>query len=212
MNRRILPVALGLALTAAVPGAQPPGPGLDIYWIDVEGGAATLVVTPERRSILMDAGWARADERDARRIQDAMQDAGVDRIDYFIASHFHGDHVGGLPALAARVPIGQLVDHGDSVEQSTERGLASWNAYIGVAEGRRRTIAPGDKLPSLVWTNSHARGVHRCDRTPRKLVAVATDDSRAYTPLAARVEVHQANDAAVGASIDDGQLAEVLVE
>ena len=160
----------------------------------------------------MDAGWARADERDARRIQDAMQDAGVDRIDYFIASHFHGDHVGGLPALAARVPIGQLVDHGDSVEQSTERGLASWNAYIGVAEGRRRTIAPGDKLPSLVWTNSHARGVHRCDRTPRKLVAVATDDSRAYTPLAARVEVHQANDAAVGASIDDGQLAEVLVE
>ena len=50
MNRRILPVVLGLALTAAVLGAQPPGPALDIYWIDVEGGAATLVVTPGRQT------------------------------------------------------------------------------------------------------------------------------------------------------------------
>ncbi len=147
MSRPILRVALAIATTAVILGARAQDAALDIYWIDVEGGAATLVVTPERRSILMDAGWARADERDARRIEDAMQDAGVDRIDYFIASHFHGDHVGGLPALAARVPIGQLVDHGDSVEQSTARGLASWNAYLGVAEGRRRTIAPGDKLP-----------------------------------------------------------------
>ena len=147
MRPPILRVALGIALGTVLLAAQPPDAGLDIYWIDVEGGAATLIVTPARQSILMDAGWERPDERDARRIQDALRDAGVDRIDYFIASHFHGDHVGGLPALAARVPIGQFVDHGDSVEQSTARGLASWNAYRSVAEGRRRTIAPGAKLP-----------------------------------------------------------------
>ena len=147
MSRPILRVALGIALSSLLVAAQPADAGLEIYWIDVEGGAATLIVTPARQSILMDAGWERPDERDARRIQDALRDAGVDRIDYFIASHFHGDHVGGLPALAARVPIGRFVDHGDSVEQSTARGLASWNAYRSVAEGRRRTIAPGDKLP-----------------------------------------------------------------
>ena len=147
MSGSMLRVALGIALGTVLLAAQPPDRGLDIYWIDVEGGAATLIVTPARQSILMDAGWERPDERDARRIQDALRDAGVDRIDYFIASHFHGDHVGGLPALAARVPIGRFVDHGDSVEQSTPRGLASWDAYRGVAEGRRRTIAPGDKLP-----------------------------------------------------------------
>ena len=146
MGGSMLRVALGIALGSALLAAQPPDRGLDIYWIDVEGGA-TLVVTPARLSILMDAGGQRSDERDARRIQDALRDAGVERIDYFIASHFHGDHVGGLPALAARVPIGQFVDHGDSVEQSTPRGLASWNAYRSVAEGRRRSVAPGDKLP-----------------------------------------------------------------
>jgi len=75
---------------------------LDIYWIDVEGGAATLIVTPARESVLMDAGWDRDDERDAKRIEAAMTDAGITEIDYFIASHFHGDHVGGVPASADR--------------------------------------------------------------------------------------------------------------
>ncbi len=135
---------LALAASAA---AQPARGSLDIYWIDVEGGAATLIVTPANQSILMDAGWSRDDERDAQRIEAALRDAGIDRLDFFIASHFHGDHVGGLPALAARVPIGQFIDHGDSVDQSSERGRATWEAYLSVAGDRRRTVRPGDKLP-----------------------------------------------------------------
>lgn len=138
--------ALALALAASA-AAQPTGSSLDIYWIDVEGGAATLIVTPARQAILMDAGWSRPDGRDAGRIEAALRDAGVERLDFFIASHFHGDHVGGLPALAARVPIGQFIDHGDSVEQETERGAAAWRAYLDTAAGRRRTVRPGDKLP-----------------------------------------------------------------
>ena len=137
-------------LALAHPGraaAQPAGAALDIYWIDVEGGAATLIVTPARQSILMDAGWRRDDERDARRIEAALRDAGVERIDYFIASHFHGDHVGGLAALAARVPIGRFIDHGDSVEQTSPRRRTSWQDYVDTAAARRRTVRPGDKLP-----------------------------------------------------------------
>ena len=139
-------VVLAIALFVRV-AAQPARGALDIYWIDVEGGAATLIVTPANQSILMDAGWNREDARDAERIQTALRDAGVDRLDFFIASHFHGDHVGGLAALAARVPISRFIDHGDSVEQSSERGRATWEAYLSVAGDRRRTIRPGDKLP-----------------------------------------------------------------
>ena len=137
-------MTLALAMPAA---AQTARSSLDIYWIDVEGGAATLVVTPERESILMDTGWPRPDGRDTERILAAMEDAGLTELDYVLISHFHTDHVGGIGALAERVPIGQLVDHGDSVELSRESGRALWDEYTAVAEGRRRSVAPGDKLP-----------------------------------------------------------------
>tara|TARA_B100000686_G_scaffold325074_1_gene381390 strand:- start:4796 stop:5851 length:1056 start_codon:yes stop_codon:yes gene_type:complete len=154
MRRSILCAVGALALALFVSTNQQqfvsaqigPTDTLDIYWIDVEGGAATLIITPDQESILMDAGWGRDDERDAKRIQDAMTDADIDHIDYFITSHFHRDHVDGLPALANRVPIGQFIDHGDSVEQHRESGNTSWNTYLSVAEGKRRTVQPGDKL------------------------------------------------------------------
>ncbi len=131
-----------------VAGSIQPGQNrLDIYWIDVEGGAATLIVTPERQSVLMDAGWSRDDDRDVRRIRAAIADAGITELDFFIASHFHADHVGGVPALAKQVPIGQFIDHGDSVEQDRESSRVVWEAYADATAGRRRSVEPGDTLP-----------------------------------------------------------------
>jgi beta-lactamase superfamily II metal-dependent hydrolase len=132
-----------LLISQVVSAQMPSRDTLDIYWIDVEGGAATLIVTPSNESILMDAGWPRSDERDAQRIQAAMTDAGIDRLNYFITSHFHTDHVGGLTALANRVVIDQFIDHGDSVEDNPEL----WNPYLAVVGGKRRSVTPGETLP-----------------------------------------------------------------
>ncbi len=124
---------------------------LDIYWIDAEGGAATLIVTPEGESVLMDAGYKLPDDAHAKRVVAAMEDAGIDSLDYFIASHFHGDHVGGVEALASMVTIGEFVAHGESVEQTSERGQPAWEAYLaGAALAERRAptpVRPGDILP-----------------------------------------------------------------
>ena len=149
-SERAIAVALLAATLVAAPTlgrAQDAPDTLDIYWIDVEGGAATLVVTPARESVLMDTGWPRPDARDARRIQAAMADAGITEIDYLLFSHFHTDHVGGLTALADQVPIHHIVDHGDSVERDREQGQALWENYLAVASDRRRSVTPGDKLP-----------------------------------------------------------------
>src|SRR3954469_9645923 len=78
---------------------------LDIYWVDVEGGAATLIVTPEGQSLLVDSGWGVPDDRDAKRIFEVTQRAGLKKIDYLVITHYHGDHVGGVPALAKLIPI-----------------------------------------------------------------------------------------------------------
>src|SRR6185369_12850642 len=91
-------------------------PVLRIYSIDVEGGQATLLVGPTGASMLVDTGWPGSNGRDADRVQAAMRDAGITRIDHLLVTHYHMDHVGGVPELAKRVPIGEFLDHGENRE------------------------------------------------------------------------------------------------
>ena len=170
---------VALLLPSAPVGVHTQTPStLDIYWIDVEGGAATLVVTPQGESILMDTGWPRPDARDAERIQAAMRDADIGEIDYLLLSHFHLDHVGGLVALTERVPVARIVDHGDSVEQAVPRGRALWDEYVGLSRDRRRSVRPGDKLPleqiEFTFVASHRELVDSLEpRPPNGLCADA---------------------------------------
>lgn len=119
---------------------------LQIIWNDVEGGAATLIVAPSGESLLVDTGWAQGD-RDAKRIVAAAQSAGVKKIDILWITHFHGDHVGGVPALAKLIPIEKFYDHGDSIEAGTPQGAKLYDDYKAVAQGKRVTVHPGDKIP-----------------------------------------------------------------
>lgn len=135
MNLRLC--IASIALAAVLPAAN-----LDIYWADVEGGAATLIVTPSGESLLVDTGNPRPDDRDAKRVFEVVQKAGLKKLDYVLITHFHGDHVGGLEALLKMVPAGKLLDHGDSVEDN-----AGWKTYLNLSEGRRQSLKPGDKIP-----------------------------------------------------------------
>lgn len=149
---------LCLVAAAALPAADT----LDIYWIDVEGGASTLIVTQSGQAVLMDAGYAGFDGRDADRIEHVVKnEAGLERIDYFLTSHFHGDHVGGLAELAKRVPIGTFIDHGDSVQQDSAGGKRLFEDYLKVAGAKRQSAQPGDVLDldgvQLTIVASHSR-------------------------------------------------------
>jgi beta-lactamase superfamily II metal-dependent hydrolase len=75
---------------------------LTVYFIDVEGGQSTLFVTPSHQSLLVDTGWPDNDDRDADRIVQVAKQAGLDHIDYLLITHFHVDHVGGVPNLVKR--------------------------------------------------------------------------------------------------------------
>ena len=105
---RVLGVAvliLGMGISAWAAPEQK-DKALHIYFIDVEGGQATLFVTPAGQSLLIDTGWPGNDGRDADRIVAAAKKAGISKIDYVLITHFHDDHVGGVPQLAARFPVG----------------------------------------------------------------------------------------------------------
>ena len=120
---------------------------LDIYWIDVEGGASTLIVAPSGESLLVDTGFAGNDDRDAKRIQSAAMAAGLTKIDNLVITHFHGDHVGGVAALSKAMPIREIWDHGESIEASQPNGAMLWKGYLATAGNRRTVVKPGDKIP-----------------------------------------------------------------
>jgi competence protein ComEC len=143
-------------------GAKSESGHLLIYSIDVEGGQSTLLVAPSGASLLVDTGWPANNGRDAGRIQAAMKDAGITKIDHLLITHFHVDHVGGVTQLAASVPIGEFLDHGSNREHSdiTRHDFA---AYQKVTEGkRRRTVHPGDTIdiPGLSTVVLAADGNH----------------------------------------------------
>src|SRR5450432_2233731 len=104
--------SLMILFAALLPAAKT----LNIYSIDVEGGQATLMVSPSGQSVLVDTGWAGFNNRDADRIAAAAKLAGVSQIDYLVITHFHGDHVGGVPQLVAKLPVKHFVDHGPNNE------------------------------------------------------------------------------------------------
>jgi len=121
---------------------------LEIYWIDVEGGAATLLVTPAGESLLADTGWRREDERDAKRIHEVVtRHARLKKLDYLLTTHYHMDHVGGLAAVAKLIPVGRFIDHGDRVETRPGADADNWTVYQQLSSGKRLSLKPGDKIP-----------------------------------------------------------------
>ena len=120
---------------------------LDISFVDVEGGQATLIVSPSGESMLVDAGWPGYEGRDAGRILEAAKKAGVRRIDYLLVTHYHLDHVGGAPPLAEKIPIVHFVDHGPNTE-SGGRAEELTAPYLKlVAKGKHIIVQPGDAIP-----------------------------------------------------------------
>ncbi|HMD35893.1 MAG TPA: MBL fold metallo-hydrolase [Vicinamibacterales bacterium] len=134
---------------------------LTIYFVDVEGGQSTLVVTPAGESLLVDAGFPGdgtfnsqpgdpSTSRDARRIAAVAREAGIKQIDYLLITHFHGDHDGGVGELSKLLPIRTFVDH-DTVppEAETVAGtLDLFQRYAAVrAKGRHIVPKPGGRLP-----------------------------------------------------------------
>jgi competence protein ComEC len=120
--------------------------GLDLYFIDTEGGAATLLITPQRESVLIDCG--NPGGRDAERIQQVATAAGLKAIDHLIITHWHTDHYGGVGRLAKLLPIRHYYDRGipDKLADDPVNFPTLIAAYRAATGGKSRTLKPGDAI------------------------------------------------------------------
>lgn len=143
-------VLAGVVLGGGPMGMAQKADSLRVYFADVEGGQATLFVAPGGESLLVDAGWPGNKDRDADRIAALCKQAGVTKIDNLLVTHFHTDHVGGVPQLVAKVPVGRFIDHGDNTEAGDPATVGGWTAYqkmIAESHAPRLSVKPGDVLP-----------------------------------------------------------------
>ena len=175
-----------------------PGPGTtDIYFIDTEGGMSTLIISPTtgilgaRETLLLDAGNLNPPGRDAERIQAAMKESGVERIDTLVVTHYHGDHVGGVAALAEKVPIRRVLDPGPFADELNGNRGAGFLSYLPFREKAHVSIAkPGTKIPvagldvNIVSSAGDmiAAPVPGVRRAPNPLCAAAQEREQDNTP------------------------------
>jgi competence protein ComEC len=180
----------GLALAGLLSAAKP----MELYFIDVEGGQATLIVTPSGQSMLVDAGWPGNNYRDADRIIAACKKAKVKQIDYLLVTHYHRDHVGGVAQLASRFPVKSYITHGPNNE-TDKGGRDMTESFEEAAKGTPQiAVKPGDKLPlkGVDATVVAADG---------NQIAAALDGAGAANPLCAAEQRKDADPTENGRSI-----------
>jgi competence protein ComEC len=146
--RATMPYLLALMLAGAVLFAQPSRKPLSIYVLDVEGGNATLFVSPSGESVLIDTGnGGAAAKRDADRIMAAVKDAGLAQIDHLITTHWHADHFGAMEDLSGRIPIRHFIDHGANVQPAAATDDFLQKTYPALYAKATHTVAkPGDRI------------------------------------------------------------------
>jgi hypothetical protein len=145
LNRLLTLVLLAAVLVVHPAVGQTASRRLDIYFIDVEGGAATLIVSPTGESLLIDSGFP--GDRDAGRIAHvALEVAGLRQIDHYLTTHWHRDHVGGIARLAQLIPVKNYYDHGLPTILGADLQPELIEAYKQTSQGKSVTLIPGDLI------------------------------------------------------------------
>jgi len=144
MKKILFLAFLAVLLSPVLPAASKT---FDMYLIDTEGGKSLLLVSPSGESMLIDTGFPGSDDRDAKRIAEAVKAANLKQVDHLVTSHYDGDHVANVAATAARVTIKTFYDHGDAAVKDPRTTESVRQYFALAAKAKRVVVNPGDKIP-----------------------------------------------------------------
>lgn len=119
---------------------------LEIHHIDVSQADATLILTPDGETILIDTGdWRQAGSE----VITYLEELQIERIDHLIATHAHADHIGGHDEI-----IAWAEEEGDGIGTAYDSGVphdsATYERYLDAIEDYDvdlQIAEEGDELP-----------------------------------------------------------------
>ena len=150
-RRPALRLRLALASVALLGGAawahalsDEARPHLDVVFLDVEQGDATLLALPNGRHVLVDAGLRSpyVDEGE-RTVLPHLDRFGIERLDALVLTHADADHVGGAASVLRGVEVDRLVVNGRGGGTDLWETVARTADSLGVPV---QTVAAGDTL------------------------------------------------------------------
>jgi competence protein ComEC len=121
----------------------PSGQELRVHFLDVGQGDAILIVSPEGKVVLVDAG----DTGKGKVVLEAMKRYNLSQIDLLIATHAHADHIGGADEVIKATKVLRVLD--SSVPPPARETDEADNKKVAATSNRsRRSRASGTELPT----------------------------------------------------------------
>jgi len=150
MKLHCVALLLLLSLPLAAQESKPLPPWsrgtLDIHQISTGRGNAAFYVFPDGTTMLVDAGAVGDDTTGAKiaRYIERMMAPEKPRLDYALITHYHADHLAGLPGVGSSIPIGTLIDRGTSyLPPPDDAMMKAFRAFIADKNVKEEPIRVG---------------------------------------------------------------------
>ena len=102
-------------------------------------GDGMVVIFPDDKVMVVDGFWPGAQDQYCKFIKSL----GIEKIDYLVATHSHGDHIGSFPYLINKLPVGILYCNGVAV---TEKYYKNLEDAVAKKKIEKVVLHPDDRL------------------------------------------------------------------
>lgn len=131
---------------------------LRIFFIDVGQGDSTLIITPDKKMVLIDGGGSDSFDVGEKVLLPYLLDRRILKIDYVLISHFDTDHCGGILTIMEKVKVKNIIiseqaEHSENYERFKKLMIHKRIRLIEVKKGDKIKIGRYSEFKILFPTS-----------------------------------------------------------
>lgn len=131
---------------------------LRIFFIDVGQGDSTLIITPDKKTVLIDGGGSDSFDVGEKVLLPYLLDRRILKIDYVLISHFDTDHCGGILTIMEKVKVKNIIiseqaEHSENYERFKKLMIHKKIRLIEVKKGDKIKIGRYSEFKILFPTS-----------------------------------------------------------